>query len=652
MKQKLLAFAEKMGLLAKVKSGTVTAEDWNTLAKAFHDEHGVDIMAAVEEAKQGPKLEKEQQDILAALFGEAINEPETTKPEGAAAPEVKAEKAAKTVAVVGADSTAQILAGITELQKKVATLEAAPEPSGPVGKIQPKTEGGMNVIPINSRVSSSTHLFGIEHDFFGLDKPWNKVAATREPQIGNDKRKQSDFKAAFNDYAASFAGRLRDVTLSGELVDLKMTAFDFTGFTGTGWGEAYIVRRQDALISYLRSLPTVRNIFPVIYNVQDKMEMTNSFMTDFSQAFQAGKVFKGKHSFEPMLAEVYDVMFKHLFEDMKKLERQYIGYLNREGSQPIKWAFIEWLMAETLRKLNNEWNERRVRGYRVTPITNEPGHHMFGSDGVIRKLWKYAEEFYIQPFTAYGLYTSTTMLTQIEAFVEDVNLVVPSLQGNWLYVNEKHIPWFLALYRAKYGLMLDFDGSRLEVKNYANFAGIKAVPNMGNSCMMWITLENNIELYEDQAGEMAAFYFERELESLIAASWWKEGAGAYMVGKKHATAVALAASKRKDQYIFMTYPVITLAKNATTADATKCDRFVTVLNDSETAPVFTDFTGATEGVVYRLECGHVTKATVTAKASLFSNIEVWTPTAVGDFLEVYWNATTSKFVEVRRKVTT
>jgi len=647
MKQKLLAFAQKFGILAKVTDGSVTAEDWNAFAKGFQDEHGVDILAAIEDANKTPKLEKAQQDILAALF--SANPSTVTAP--VAAPE-GTEKPAQPVAAVEGDTNAQILAGIQALTAKVAKLEKDPESSAPQGTLKPANpQGGMKVIPINSRVSSETHLFGIEHDFFALSKPWNQVSATGRALASVWKKKDENlFMGAFNEYAASFAERLNTLQLTGEIGTITATAIDFSGFDNTGWGEQYLVRRQDALIAYIRTLPSVRNIFPVQYGVQDKQVMTNSFLTEFSQAYQKGKVFKGAHSVEPVLAEVFDVMFKHQFEDMKQLEREYIGYLNREASSPIKWSMVEWLMSKTLIQLNNEWNQRRILGRRITPITNEAGHHMFGSDGVLRKLWAYAEDFYLEPFSTLKLYSASTILAFVEAFVEEVNQTVPTLTGQYIYMNEKHIPWFLAAYRTKYGTDLDFNGSKMEVKNYSTFGGIKAVPNMGNSCMMWITMENNIELYEDKAGEMADFYFERELETLIAASWWKEGCGAYMIGKKYASAAALTASKRKDQYIFMSNPVYDLVADATTADATKCDRFVTIANTGATA--LTDFAGKSEGIVYRIECGNVTNATTIAKASLFSELTAaWIPTAVGDFLEVYWNSTTSKYVEVRRKVT-
>jgi hypothetical protein len=657
MKKKLFAIAKRLGFLAKLQGKTATPEDFNAFAAACKTELDIDIEAAIAALKNPEEtVSAEQQAILTALFGEGSTPAPTPDTAPAAAPSAAQSTASAPAPAqpaqpqATADVTAQILAGIQDMQGRIRTLEGSPESSAPASTIPAQSpQGGKNMVAINCRVHNATHLFSIDNDFYALSHPWNQVAATRQPQIAKDKRKQAAFKVAFNDYAQNFAQRLGDITASGQIADLKMEAFDYSGFDGTGWGEQYLVRRQDALISYLRSLPSVRKVFPVIYGVQDKMEMTNSFLTDFSQAFQAGRVFKGKHSVQPMLAEVYDVMYKHLFEDMKKLEREYIGYLNREASQPIKWSFIEWLMMRTLEKLNNEWNERRIRGYRIDPTTGEAGHHLFGSNGVIRQLWKYAEELYILPFSDLKIYTNSTILTYVETLVERVNQLVPSLSGLELNMNEKHVPWFLEKYREKYGTDLDFDGEKMEVKNYSSFGGIKVVPNMGNSCMMWITPPDNIELYEDAPGEMSAIYFERELESLISASWWKEGVGAYLVGKKYATLAELEASNYAFQFIFMTNPVVDLDADATTADATLCDRFVTGVNTAE--KTFTDFVGKSEGVVYRLELGDVTFVTKTAKADLFADIDAWVPTAIGDYLEVYWDSENSKYVEVRRQVT-
>jgi hypothetical protein len=260
---------------------------------------------------------------------------------------------------------------------------------------------------------------------FAISKPWNQITLTGAPLRSWSRKQIDSFKDEFDSYGESIATRIQTLhsrNLLGSNMAEKLASIDYSDFDGTGWGEEYVVRRQDALISFIKSLPTVTGIFPVRYGVQNKMEMTNSFLADFSQAYQSGKIYKGGFTLIPELAEVNDAMFKHLFENLKTLEKEYVGYLNREGSDPIKWNFIEWLLVETLKKLHNEQEARRVAGVRVDPITGTAGHHMFASTGVMRRLQKYVDDFKVNPFTDLNLYTPATIVTYIETFVEYVNL--------------------------------------------------------------------------------------------------------------------------------------------------------------------------------------------------------------------------------------
>lgn len=651
----ILAFFQGKGLETKEAREGMTQEQFVTMCADFNTEFGKDFAAGLAEAHT---LAQEETDRVAILT--KINtvltvenptppaEPEEKPISGSEKP--KGEEKPIPPAQAKAIDQATVMAGVDKLillvndqKDTIAKLSTQEDPAKPK-KVNAK------IVAINCGSSSEKYLFGIEAPLFDRSKPWNQVAATKIPLeilaangsslSGNWKGYEKDFRAEVEKYGESLANRIGQLQAENRLTTLNMTELDFTGFDGTGWGEQYIVRRQDALISYLRTLPSVTNLFAVRYGVQDKMEMTNSFLTDFSQAWQTGRVFKGVYSFEPMLAEVFDVMLKHKFTDMKKLEREYIGYLNRENSFPIKWSMVEWLMSQTLAKLLNEQNERRIRGRHIAPIATEAGHHMFASNGVLAQLAKYCADGYLTRETDLNVYTSSTIYAMIETFIERANQLIPSLSGYVLYINQKHIPWYLKGYEAANGTKLDYNGAKLEVKHYALDA-IIGVPNMGNSCQMWITLPGNIELYEMAAGEMAAFYFQQDLDELLVMSVWKEGVGAYMVGKKN--------GEKKDQFIFLNDPFTALAAGATTADASVNNYFRTVANAGATS--FTDFAGASEGVVYKLVCGGVANATATAKAGKFSNVDAWIPTALEDYLEVYWNATTSKFVEVGRKVT-
>ncbi|MFR1239674.1 MAG: hypothetical protein ACLSDJ_00410 [Butyricimonas faecihominis] len=51
-------------------------------------------------------------------------------------------------------------------------------------------------------------------------------------------------------------------------------------------------------------------------------------------------MFKGEFELKPEIGYVDDAMMKTIFKSMKWLERQYIGYLNTNGSDPVKWNMI------------------------------------------------------------------------------------------------------------------------------------------------------------------------------------------------------------------------------------------------------------------------------------------------------------------------
>jgi hypothetical protein len=647
MKEKIMALARKLGLFDKIKNKEMTGEDWQKFSAEFKKEYGVDILAAIKDAQKVPQLEKEHQDALTALLSDTTD-PLNPEPTAAAGTPAEPQKPAKE------DEPVNLAAEILDLKTKYAAqkqvidkLSADPEPAKP-GKVT--ADPAKQTVNFKGSAHTATHAFGIDHEFFSRAKPWNEITVTRRLKENWSHNDASSFRDEFNKYSESISTRVKQLHEMGVLGRKDMTSsISYDAFDNTGYGNEYVVRRQDALIAYIRSLPSVSTIFPVRYGVQNKMVMTNSFFTEFSQAYQSGKVYKGAFTLIPEVAKVDDVMFKHNFTLLKTLEKEYVGYLNREGSDPMKWTFIEWLMVNTLKVLFNEKEQRRVRGYRIEPTVGTAGHFMFSADGVIRRLRSYVADFKIEPFTDLSMYTSATLLSYVGTFVAAVNNVVPSLRGYYLYMNEKHVPWYKSLYRTAYGTDLDFKGTVLKVID-SDIEGIIPVPHMGNLCVMWIAPSEDLELYEDAPGEMEKIYFQRDLEELIAASWWREGAGAYLVGKKFDSAAELAASNKQYQFIFVNDPYTELLADATTCDGTKNDRFKTIANSGSTT--ITNITNASEGIVYRIECGSTTNASKTAKSGYFSNIDAWIPTAVGDFLEVYWNATTSKFVEVDRQVTT
>ena len=575
-----------------------------------------------------------------------------------------------------------------KLQKQIEDLKAAnqlladiPEPQTPLTVVS-NNKATHNGWMFGSH--TGTHFMGMNHDFYSRAKWYNNTALElgkgHKPELMGEKLDQdpaflAELKADFKKYALDLSARYRTLKSKNHLPALRTAMKNFKQdgdvqkFAAAGdidfsdldsnLGAYYYIRRQDALIAYIESLPNIETIFPARYGIADGEVLIDAFTgRSTTQAYKTGRVFKGEVKMQDNIAKVKDVMFKYIFKDLKDLEAQYSYYLwDDDGSSPIKFSFIEWVIARSTENLMNEKNERAVIGTRVDPnaVAGESAHHLYASDGVLTTMDILKTENRVYIDTSKNDYDETTILDYVENFVRNVwrAIGVQSLQGWALYMNANDIPDFLNAYNEKYGDNTDYVGDMLMVRNF-NVSVIIGVPNMGtNRYDMWITPINNFRTLRNFAGEELQYYFEREFEEMYAMSYWKEGTRPVKPGLKYASQAALVsgvkATRGKNTTIWANDPFTELAVDATTADTEVNVKFRSIANTGATA--LTDFENATEGVLYTLECGDLTNATTVAQALKFANITAaWTPTAVGDYLRVIYDPVADEFLEYDRKV--
>jgi hypothetical protein len=546
-----------------------------------------------------------------------------------------------------------------ELKDKTAKLEDNVKKLG--STLEPdKPETAKIAVVIGGR-HSATHLFGVDHSLFSLEKRWNRVmvnpkmAKLDDLSPAEDETIFSAFKAEAAQYGASVAKRMQHLHDLG-MHPKKEDAFTqtYTALENAGLGDQFVVYRQDQLIARIQELPNVYDIFPRRFGVQDREVMTNAFIGEASQAYQTGEAWKGSMELVPEVGYVDDAMFKTKFEGMKWLERQYIGYLNKEGSDPMKWSLIEWTILQIATKLTMEQYERRILGVYVKPVATEPGNKLHASTGVIYSLLRYVHENKLLVFddAALATYdnTGTNMVDLVIAFYDKIMEKKENFQeGKYaMYLNANHKYWYRSQVRAKYGLQQDFTGPIDTLVPDTNLR-IIWVPNMKQLKFVFVAEPGNFQCLENLPGEMLNIRFQSDMESYKSWSTWKEGVSAEFVGKKFSTPALLLANAYALQEVFMNKPATTLAIDATTCDATANFWFVTAANSGAT--VLTDFTGAKAGVAYILENGSETNDTTVTKENKFSEIvSTYTPTKVGDYLMVVYDETAAKFFELERCV--
>jgi hypothetical protein len=673
-KTRSLDILSLLGFKTKAERNAMTNEDWNRFNTEYKKKYGVSFQDDLEqpEEPETPPADGNSGEAKSDAVPVEMQTAILTALEDAA--EVTGIPAPDTAPATETEAIQLFLTAIGAATQTFRKLAGEPEPNKPAAVIS-GSKTGMTpqklAIVMGHSPHTPTHVFGLENDYFRRGNWWNELTVTGKGKDSYRDQDATDFRAAFNNYAKDFHGRcieLADKKQAGLLDYGKMikgeSYLDYTNMN-VKLGE-YTVRRMDTIIAYLRTLKSVSGIFPVVSNVQNKMTAPTAFFEELSQSYISGHHFKGAVNFDGEIYHVDDVMFKFFFDDPKQLEKEYIGYLNREGSNPMKWTLFEWCIVHFGTLLFNEQQRRRVVGVKVPRQGDFPQPAMLAADGALRAIQRVEEEFKVLPFKDLKLYDKTTVVDYVEEFWEKIMGILPNTVGYRVYANEKHKPWYLKGYREKYGKDTDFGGVR---ENIADLEPVNIiwVPNMDmNDYKMWIAAPGNVESYEDKPNEMYAFYFQQDLEQLIMASWWKEGSGMLAPGVQFKTPAELEASKRKMQYIFTNYPVTVLASGATVIDGSQSGEFETGSNSAAT--VLTNIENASVERVYKIICGSLTNRTTINKAGNFSEImAAWTPEAVGDYIKLYAQLTestatiggktkkivapTGKFLELERRVT-
>ena len=621
--ENLKAVVALLGLGPQFAAGELSPEEQASLIKAYEESTKGSFKDDLE-AWQKEQKEAADNQAMAEAFKELASVLNVETPEGA-----------DVTAIVSS-----IKASIDEMKNTINTLGAQAQPEQPEAVVT-------TVIRI-SGPHTATHAFGVQHEMFAAEKRWNKIAMTGViPATAATKKEEASFKNEFSDYAESLAERYAMLARTGMLEQVKAGTMDYDLIKDEELGTRYFVRRQDALIARIASFPSLAGIFSTRSNIQDGDVLTNVLFEELSQAYQAGHLSKGHISFVPEKAQVHDVMFKYLFKDMKWIEKSYLGYLNTAGSDPVKWSMIEWLVLMIAQKIAAENIERQVLGYRVEPVKGKSHPANFAATGLVHRLFSYYDDNKVLPFRDAGLatYTADNIGDVLSAFMDQVAEVVKNPAEYTVYVNAKHMPWFKAWYKENYGQLANFTGTEFVVPNHEN--PIVFVPAMGNLPFIFATIPGNLQLLENIPGEAYKVGFQRDLEEVWAYSYWKGGAGATFSGVPRKTRAELEAADYADQVIFMNWPAVDVAADATTVNAKAGMIFRTGANTKAT--VLTDIANAREGVIYRIEAGAAANATSIAKSDKFSEISAaWAPTKAGEYIKLYYDAESDKFIDVAR----
>lgn len=603
----------------------LTAQEKQKLASAgFPAKFADDFEAALNEPETSASNDEADRRVaaLTAVLGQTTAQLTTANQELAAL---------KAKSNTDAEQLAAKEATIKELNAKVVTLSELAEPDNTANASTGAASGQ------TFDIANEQQLGGMPGVMFALDRPYNQharaaIAATRGMSV---------------------------MVAAASSVDYSTLQDDLGAFYRTPW--------RERIQSFLVKLPTIETIFPLESGYQDLATLVNIWLGEFSQADNTigsnfDNVTKGNYDFGTETLRMFSVMFAHKFQNLAQLEKTWIGSLNREGSDPLKWSFIEYLLAETAKKLHNEREMRRVNGVRKNPNPNQPGRAMEAADGFYEFIRKKVDG-HIDNTPDGG--TTGKVVYQIKPFA--LPRITPANIGEVLYLGTSMIPdhirstgnvvcyipaplvpWYHKYNEAKYGLNQDYKANIMHVKEYPNVR-LVPVPNADNHHRIVWTLDGNIKCYEQKAGEMLDFRIEQQDWSLKVWANWKESIWAESVGYKYTNPAEMDGSRqliwcndydRPDDFFVEGQPDANPSAVLHNSIVTGYNKQVKEIDDIE---------GAKVGEVVNIKCGPDGDNGVTIKkAGKFDLIsEEWTP-KTGDVISLMKRAD-GKFIEIGRR---
>ena len=553
LKEKLTSVIEFLGFKQKFEDKSLSQDEFNSIVAEYQKKYQSTLaddiaseQAAQQTAQQADEFQKMLNTIQAVLNG---GEPSASANNNGTEPSAPQSNA----------TLEGILDGIKGMRADIQAMGSNPAPDVPAQTV--------NAVPlsVNGFANTADYLFGVEHPFFSMKNRWNQIAANPRAAAALPEVDEQVDGAAFYKEVRNYANSLKhryqylqqNKMLDAAALAKGTYATNYDGVDNAGLGDQFVVLRQDALIARVLQVRDLTQFFPVAYGYQDRGLVFNAFFDEVSQAYQSGEVFKGGMKIENHYGYVDDAMIKMEWGPMKEIERKYIGYLNKEGSDPIKWSMIEYQLLNTLRAAQVEQNKRRMRGIYVKPDKGVAGSYLNAATGVLYALLRYVHQYDIKPHddSTYRNYTQASFLASVQAFIADIRASITEdmdLDNHYVYLNKNHQAWWIKNVRSTYGKDTDFAGpmGALSVVPDTTMR-IIWLPYLGQTPFMMLHEPGNIQFLEYVPGEMLSVNMQENMEQVRAWSVWKEGTSASFTGRRFSTKDEMDKNNYEWQQIFI-----------------------------------------------------------------------------------------------------
>lgn len=368
----------------------------------------------------------------------------------------------------------------------LAKLKKDPEPDEPEAVI----DGTKN--KITTVKHSKTHLFGSNHSWDSLDRPWNKRAAD-----------------------LSDKGQIKGATVWDKVNIDKLN--DDLG--------AYARRNASEIMSLLMDGYDIPSNWSVVSNVQDEYVFASIVSGEITQPFKKGWLPKNKQRFVPIKNKIFDKQIDITWEssELKSIEKSWLNMFFNEGSTPYKDSFARYLLGELMKKARKEDKITIFKGVYHNPA-NLPdgvaGSFLNAMDGFMKLVADYRDVAFKSH--SIGKPTEANIYDYVNNFVKGLPYdfriqagLVFGMSSDWhkAYHNAREL---------KKGTNTDYVANDTRVDQYENITFVPH-PQLNGSDFMYVTTNDNIGLMVDKPGEESMITIEKNRRVIDAFADYKLG---------------------------------------------------------------------------------------------------------------------------------
>lgn len=482
---------------------TLSSDDWKNIQDAYKEKFGDQLQLEGIEADDDGDYTMMEAEIL--QIEELLNAEAPTKPNSQSDQDWKEEtkKLRKEVKDLS-KKYEEIEKQNTDAQEKIIKLSRSPEPD--LQDIQIDADK-------SKLVHSKTHFMGTAKPWDAFEgRPWNQLAA----------------------------GKIKMEEYTG--IDIDQINQDL----GT-----YYRQHREEFLSYLRAKNRLPSWWNTVSNINDELIYGQAFTGEITQARKKKWLPKGNFEFQPLKAKVYPIQIdvEILGSELQSLERSWMNWVNKEGSQAYKMSFVAFLAQEILKKASEEDQIGLVHGvYWPTSDDATVGALAKYKMRGLRKLINEAIEDRMCVPSSIGTPTASNILDYVEDLVQSIPEYWRDMPNMKLYMDSSWVNAYLKKRQLTLGLMPTYQET-LTVDRHDNVE-IVSLP-MNGSNRMFITTMDNISILENIPKEKTLLRMEMLKRDIYAFADYKLGIHVWAFGKKWADGVTMT----KDYQMFFTNDV-------------------------------------------------------------------------------------------------